>query len=95
MSGSSDALPPVTGYVIGLSSRQVKILELMGTELGRSRWWSAMDVVGALGEGSGPGIGGALKGLYKRGLLRRRAPSRQEGRLQPLYQIREGSCGTE
>ena len=80
---------------MGLSSRQVEILVLMGTELGRLRWWSAMDVVGALGAGCGPGIGAALKGLYKRGMLRRTAPSRRDGRLHPLYQISEESCGIE
>jgi len=76
--------------VIGLTQSQQEILALIDGEQGNSaeaRWWSAMEVVRALGHGTGPGIGCAMKGLYKRGLLRRLGAMTIAGRRQTVYQI--------
>jgi hypothetical protein len=70
----------------GLSPAQLKILEVVARG-GRKRWWIAMEVVQELGKGTGPGIGCAMKGLVKRGLLRYRPMDRKEGRRQASYQI--------
>ena len=73
-----------------LSSNQVEILELIGGEQGNyseRRWWSAVEVIAAIGHGTGPGMGCAMKGLFKRSLLRRFPALRREGRRKTLYQV--------
>lgn len=76
--------------MVGLTQSQQEILELIGSSQGYSlpaRWWSAVEVAGALGHGTGSGIGCAMKGLYKRGLLRRLGAMSAVGRRQAVYQI--------